>query len=115
MPYIGGIPVTPGDQVTAADNSCTETRADPQVNKIGIVLAGSKIVFTQRTQIRIFLNPNRQGLRQWIETMGNLFNKIYLRPSKIDCVIDHTVIRIHFTRRTDSNTGYRSGALSRKI
>src|SRR5919109_509832 len=115
MPNIGGIPVSAGDEMSAADNARTQARANAEIHKIPKILAGAKVVLTERAQVRILLNPDRRGIRQPAEAVGDLFGKVHLGPSEVDGIIDLAMLRVHFAGRTNPDPRHLRGALLREV
>src|SRR5678816_3046305 len=93
---VRGIPVTADNEMTTADDPCTQAGADTQVDEILQSLACPKVDFTQGAQVGILLDPDWQVLL--LDTALDLFDKIDFRPAKVDGVINLAGFRIHFAR-----------------
>src|SRR6266542_2992610 len=112
MSYTRRVTISSRKEMSVRDNSCSEARAHADINKVGAVLTGSKIILTQRIQIGIFLNPNGQVRSK---AFVDFFSQMRLFPAKIDRIIYHTAIRIDFTGRSNANADYSSGRLRKQF
>ena len=74
---------------TALVRACPQTRAKSHVHKVCTFPASAEVIFPQRIQIRIFLDPDRQTFPGPIR---NLFIKLYLLPPQVDRVVDYAML-----------------------
>src|SRR5512133_3933431 len=112
MSHVGRVPVAADDEAPSTDDPCSQAGADTQINEILQALAGSKVHLAQSAQICILLNP----YRKFAANAGRDFlDKVHLGPSKVDDIVDHSLVRIHLARAANSDPHYISGTLTGKI
>ncbi len=93
MSHVCCVPIPARDEMAAADDSCAQARANAEKHEISQILAGAKIILTERAEIGILLDPDRQG---FMDAAGKLFDEVHLRPTQIHGVVYLAPIRIYF-------------------